>query len=309
SARLTGAPEVMFGLPLAFAAPAVLVALAGLGALYYLLRVTPPTPRRVQFPPMRLLLGLAARETEPARTPWPILALRLAVAALIIIAMAQPLWRNLAALTGSGPLLILIDDGWPAAPTFDQRIAFARQQMAAAARAGRTVAVKAFSEAARDITPLNEGEIEGRLRSLAPVPYAPPREAALSAIERFLTEAPSTDVVWIADGVELGGAGDFASRLAHVARSVDVVTDGTGARALRFRRQARGRRPLRLAGRTPQRGAKDRRRRRSVGRRDLARRRPLAPKAGGDRFGDQRRLGAAADCAELLSLARARPLR
>jgi len=119
----------MFGLPLAFAAPAVLVALAGLGALYYLLRVTPPTPRRVQFPPMRLLLGLAARETEPARTPWPILALRLAVAALIIIAMAQPLWRNLAALTGSGPLLILIDDGWPAAPTFDKRIEFARQQM------------------------------------------------------------------------------------------------------------------------------------------------------------------------------------
>ena len=32
----------MFGLPLAFAAPAVLVALAGLAALYFLLRVTPP---------------------------------------------------------------------------------------------------------------------------------------------------------------------------------------------------------------------------------------------------------------------------
>ena len=69
----------MFGLPLAFAAPAVLVALVGLGALYYLLRVTPPPPRRVPFPPLRLLIGLAARETEPARTPWPILALRLAI--------------------------------------------------------------------------------------------------------------------------------------------------------------------------------------------------------------------------------------
>ncbi len=32
----------MFGIPLAFGAPAVLIALAGLGALYYLLRVTPP---------------------------------------------------------------------------------------------------------------------------------------------------------------------------------------------------------------------------------------------------------------------------
>ena len=90
----------MFTLPLAFAAPAVLVALAGLAALYYLLRVTPPTPRRTFFPPLRLLLGLVPKETEPARTPWPVLALRLAVAALIIVAMAQPLWRSLGTALG-----------------------------------------------------------------------------------------------------------------------------------------------------------------------------------------------------------------
>ena len=103
--------------------------------------------------------------------------------------MAQPLWRNLAALTGSGPLLVLIDDGWPAAPTFEKRIAFARRQMEAAARAGRVVAVKAFSEAGLDIAPLNVGEIDGRLRTLAPAPYSPPRDAALPAIERFLTKS------------------------------------------------------------------------------------------------------------------------
>jgi hypothetical protein len=222
----------MFGLPLAFAAPAVLVALVGLGVLYYVLRVTPPAPRRVQFPPLRLLMGLTARETEAARTPWPILALRLAVAALIIVAMAQPLWRNVAAFSGSGPLLVLIDDGWPAAPTFEKRIEFARQEAGHAFRSGRTVAVKPFSEAAREIVPLNGSEIEGRLRSLAPAPYSPSRQAALPAIERFLTAEPKTDVVWIADGVELGGAGDFALQLARLSHSIDVVTDGSGARAI-----------------------------------------------------------------------------
>ena len=222
----------MFTLPLAFAAPAVLVALAGLGALYYLLRVTPPTPRRTLFPPMRLLLGLAAKENEPARTPWPVLALRLAVAALIIVAMAQPLWRSLSTLVGSGPLLVLIDDGWPAAPTFEKQIEFARQQTAAAARAGRTVAVKALSDGGRDIVPLSADEIDGRLRSLAPQPYSPAREAALPTVERFLTGQPGADVLWIADGVELGGARDFASRLSRLAPTVDVVTDGTGARAV-----------------------------------------------------------------------------
>ncbi len=222
----------MFGLPLAFAAPAVLVALAGLGALYYLLRVTPPPPRRVPFPPLRLLMGLAARETEPARTPWPILALRLAVAALIIVAMAEPLWRNLVALEGSGPLLVLFDDGWPAAGTFEKRVQYAREQMLAAARAGRPVAIKPFSEAGRDIVAMNAGEIEGRLRSLAPAPFAPPRDAAAASVERYLAATPGADVLWIADGVELGGAHDFAARLSRLARPVDVVADGSGVRAV-----------------------------------------------------------------------------
>ena len=106
----------MFGLPLAFAAPAVLAALVGLVGLYFLLRVTPPSPRQAIFPPLRLLIGLEPNETTPARMPWPILALRLAIGALIILAMAEPLWNSLAALSGSGPLLVLIDDGFAAAP-------------------------------------------------------------------------------------------------------------------------------------------------------------------------------------------------
>ena len=131
----------MFGLPLAFAAPAVLAALVGLVALYFLLRVTPPSPRQAIFPPLRLLIGLDPTETTPARTPWPILALRLAIGALIILAMAEPLWNSFAALSGSGPLLVLIDDGFPAAPAWDKRIDFARERADAAARGGRIVAI------------------------------------------------------------------------------------------------------------------------------------------------------------------------
>ena len=222
----------MLGLPLAFAAPAVLAALAGLIALYFLLRVTPPSPRRTLFPPLRLLIGLDPKETTPSRTPWPILALRLAIGATIIFAMAGPLWNSVAALFGSGPLLVVIDDGWPAAPTWDKRIDFVRERIAAAARSGRMVAIHPVSQGGRDIVALDSADVAGRLRSLAPVPYAPPREAALPAIERFLAREPKTDVLWIADGVELGGAGGFAAKLASAAHSVEVATSGTGARAL-----------------------------------------------------------------------------
>ncbi len=222
----------MFGLPLAFAAPAVLVALVGLVGLYFLLRVTPPSPRRAVFPPLRLLLGLDPNETTPARTPWPILALRLLIGALIILAMAEPLWNSLSALSGSGPLLVLIDDGFPAAPTWDKRIDFARERAAAAIRAGRIVAVVPVSQGGQDIAPLDRSGVEGRLRSLSPVPYAPDRAAALPAIEGFLARDPKTEILWIADGVELGGARAFSARLGSIARSVEVVTDSRGALAL-----------------------------------------------------------------------------
>jgi hypothetical protein len=222
----------MLGVPLAFAAPAVLVALIGLGVLYYLLRVTPPAPRPTLFPPLRLLLGLDTRETEPARTPWPILALRLAVAALIILAMAEPFWSRLAATDKTGPLLVLMDDGWAAAPTFEKRLAFARQRLEAAARAGRLVALEPFSRGAQDVVPLDSAQFDAQLRSLAPSPYQPSRTTALPAIERFLMRWPDAEVVWIADGVELGGAREFSDKLGRLSRSIEVVTTGSGARAV-----------------------------------------------------------------------------
>ena len=222
----------MFGLPLAFAAPAVLAALVGLVGLYFLLRVTPPSPRRAIFPPLRLLIGLDPTETTPARTPWPILALRLAIGALIILAMAEPLWNSFAALSGSGPLLVVIDDGFAAAPAWDKRMDFARERAEAAARGGQIVAIQTMSQGGQDVAPLDRAGIEGRLRSLSPVPYAPDRAAALPAVERFLAREPNTDILWIADGVEVGGARAFSARLASIARSVEVVTDNRGALAL-----------------------------------------------------------------------------
>ena len=144
------------------------------------------------FPPLRLLIGLDPKEPTPARTPWPLLVLRIAIGALVILAMAGPIWNSLAALSGSGPLLVLLDDGWPAAPAWDKRIAFARERLDAAARAGRSsrsrpVAGRAGHRAAR------RAGVEGRLRALAPVPYAPDRAAALPAIQRFLAANPNAE--------------------------------------------------------------------------------------------------------------------
>ena len=97
------------GFPLAFAEPLVLLGLLSLPILWWLLRLVPPRPRRIDFPPTRMLFDIAPKEETPARTPWWLTLLRLALAALVIIAAAGPLWNPpVATATTSAPLIIFL---------------------------------------------------------------------------------------------------------------------------------------------------------------------------------------------------------
>src|ERR1700761_2384638 len=95
-------------LPLSFAEPLLLLGLLSLPVLWWLLRVIPPRPRRIEFPPTRLLFEIAPKEETPSRTPWWLTAIRLTAATLIILAAAGPIWnpqKGVAANTS--PLVIL----------------------------------------------------------------------------------------------------------------------------------------------------------------------------------------------------------
>src|SRR4051794_29633989 len=101
---------------LAFASPWLLLGLGALPILWWLLRVTPPAPRRLPFPAIRLLLGLQPREETAAHTPLWLILLRMALAAAIILALAHPLLNPSRQLAASGgPLVLVVDDGWAAA--------------------------------------------------------------------------------------------------------------------------------------------------------------------------------------------------
>ena len=58
------------GLPLTFAEPLLLAGLLTLPVLWWLLRVMPPRPKRIEFPPTRLLFDINPKEETPQRTPW-----------------------------------------------------------------------------------------------------------------------------------------------------------------------------------------------------------------------------------------------
>ncbi|MCZ8147527.1 MAG: BatA domain-containing protein, partial [Roseomonas sp.] len=181
--------------PVAFAAPWLLVALPALPILWWLLRVTPPAPRRQDFPAIALLRDLPVPEETPNRTPWWLLALRLLAAALIILGLARPVWGPSAASGGEGPLLMVIDDGWAAGADWPDRLAAAEAALTAASRDGRRAALLLTAPAAGPeplrATPLMPPEeLRGRVAALRPKPWAPDRATALAALQAWTQAHP-----------------------------------------------------------------------------------------------------------------------
>jgi hypothetical protein len=195
-----------------FASPWVLLALPVLPLLWWLLRVTPPAPRREVFPAIRLLFGLNATAETPAHTPIWLLALRMLAAALVIIGLARPVLDAGRNLDGTGPLLLVIDDGWAAAPTWPARMSSAQSALDRAERSGRLAALLTTAPgpdgAAPTLSPVMPvADLRPRLQALRPKPWSTDRAAAALA----LRAAPVGNVAYLSDGI--GPDTDFANRL------------------------------------------------------------------------------------------------
>ena len=202
---------------LAFAQGWILGALLALPVLWWLLRVTPPAPRTQRFPAIRLLFGLLPPSETPARTPWWLLLLRLSVAALIILGLAQPLLNPSAQLTGSGPLMLVIDDGWAAARHWQARQSVLGDLLDRAERENRpvvliTTAIGPLDEPITASGLLTAGEARRRVQGLSPRPWPVDRTAALAAL-KGLKLPGSAHVTWLSDGLDDGQASALAERL------------------------------------------------------------------------------------------------
>ncbi|MGH6872238.1 MAG: DUF4159 domain-containing protein [Rhizomicrobium sp.] len=209
-----------------FSTPWLLWALVALPAIWFLLRVTPPAPRRVVFPPLRLLLGLAAPQETPARTPWWLLLLRLVAAGLAIVALAGPSIGQAPRSATTGPLVLFVDNGWTAAHGWTAREAAISDALATAARAGRAVAiVPTAGPRAPVVTLLSAGEAERTAHDLAPEPYAANRARAVVALAK--ARLSGSEILWLSDGLDDGQARATADALGGLGR-LTVYGDPAG---------------------------------------------------------------------------------
>ncbi|TIX99263.1 MAG: RNA-binding protein, partial [Mesorhizobium sp.] len=100
----------MSWLPLSFGAPMVLWGLLALPVIWWLLRFTPPKPQTEVFPPLKILARVLKREETPQQSPWWLTLLRLLMAALIVTALAEPVFNPRERLPAEGAALALVID-------------------------------------------------------------------------------------------------------------------------------------------------------------------------------------------------------
>ncbi|MFD1623336.1 DUF4159 domain-containing protein [Azospirillum griseum] len=200
----------MLGLgPIAFAAPWVLTALAALPALWWLLRLTPPAAKRVRFPALLLLRGLIVAEETPARTPWWLLALRLLLTGLVVLALAGPLLNPRAALPGAGPLLLVVDNGWASGRDWPARRQAMEALIAQAERQSRPVILLPTAplpggEARPPALAVPAAEARRLAQALEPLPWPTDRAATLASVRALTAQGAiqgTAHAVWLADGV------------------------------------------------------------------------------------------------------------
>jgi hypothetical protein len=220
----------MIGLPIGFTSPLILLALFALPILWYLLRLVPPKPRLIRFPPTRLLLEIEPKEETPARTPWWLTALRLLLAALVILAAAGPLLNPPPATSRTtGAIVLVIDSGWAAAAQWQNRLYTANAIIARAESENRPVALVATARPQKDVSLLRPLEAREQLRLLVPAPHAPDRADILPGLTELLKRQPDASVIWLSDGVDLGDGEAFINALNErvPAGQLTVISGGT----------------------------------------------------------------------------------
>lgn len=188
----------------AFAQPWLLAALLVLPAIWLLLRVIPPGPKKRVFPPIRLLLGLQEETTTAARMPWWLLALRMLIAALLILALSGPVLQPVPGAGRDGPLLLVIDDGFGAAPGWDRLVDGVERVLAAARREERPILLLRTAGTASGVELLatTAPDAQADLERRGPASWPVDRAKALLALTG-LKDLPAA-VWWFSDGIAAG---------------------------------------------------------------------------------------------------------
>ena len=167
---------------LSFYHPIYLISLLLLPFIYFLIKLTPPQPRVIVFPPINILKKIVPAEKTPKNIPLLLLIVRLLLVGAIITALAGPYYQiSDKIIINNKPLLIMVDDSWSSAQDWDQRKKFIQNLIHEA----ELQSVPAYIYVASDnnISPfIDYATTRNKIKILNPKPYVPNYSEAINII-------------------------------------------------------------------------------------------------------------------------------
>ncbi|QDG91265.1 DUF4159 domain-containing protein [Rhizobium sp. NIBRBAC000502774] len=219
----------MSALPFVFTSPYILFGLLALPAIWWLLRLTPPRPKAEVFPPLKILATVLKREETPSKSPWWLTLLRMALAAAVIFALADPVVnpRN-NSIAGTGPLVLVVDNSWASATDWQRRVETAQALIGDAERADRPVSISFTADAEHDAVPATTAVALDKLAAAKPKPLAPDRVRTAEAITEALNGTSPGTLAYIADGVATAQDESALKTLASLSAAEFRIVTGDG---------------------------------------------------------------------------------
>ncbi|NTE54830.1 DUF4159 domain-containing protein [Agrobacterium tumefaciens] len=219
----------MSALPFVFTSPYILFGLLALPAIWWLLRLTPPRPKAEVFPPLKILATVLKREETPSKSPWWLTLLRMALAAAVIFALADPVVnpRN-NSIAGSGPLVLVVDNSWAAAPDWERRVATAQALIGDAERADRPVSISFTADAEHDAISGTTAVALEKLAAAKPKPLMPDRVRTAEAITEALNGTTPGTLAYLTDGVQTAQDENAMRTLASLSPAEFRIVKGDG---------------------------------------------------------------------------------
>ncbi len=188
---------------LTFLAPLTLLGLLALPLIWWLLRVTPPSPKKESFPPLRILQDVVTEEETPDSTPWWLLLFRILLGAVIAVALARPILQQTEGIT-TRPLALVIDDGWDAAPNWSNVMREAEAKISDARRKNMDVLLLTTVDPSGAPQFLPAEDAMRAVKGLRPKALPPQREKTAQALQAV--NLSGSDAVWLSSGVDFGKA-------------------------------------------------------------------------------------------------------
>jgi hypothetical protein len=215
---------------LAFANPWLLLGAVALPILWQIIRFTPPSPKRLSFPSLRLLKFLKQKNETPRRSPWWLLALRLSILVLVILAAARPILNPEENLLTRDNLLLVIDNNWAMAPHWHQAQRQMQQLLEIAARGGKTVQLLLTTpdpdSSFRFLSTRLSAEAAAQaINAIQPKPWPARFDLAKNALAEP-GAVTNSDIVWFSAGIAEEGLNPLLDKLGDVGQ-LRIILDAS----------------------------------------------------------------------------------